>query len=86
MQFTMIKPNTNFPFMGARKIAFAILGVLILAAIVLTAVIGPKWGTSFEGGTSITLSFTKPVNTEKVRAEFVEDVRFDSVSVQRVGN
>ncbi len=82
----MIKPNTNFPFMGARKIAFAILGVLILAAIVLTAVIGPKWGTSFEGGTSITLSFTKPVNTEKVRAEFVEDVRFDSVSVQRVGN
>ncbi|MBQ1925882.1 MAG: protein translocase subunit SecF [Proteobacteria bacterium] len=86
MQFTMIKPHTNLPFMDVRKIAFVILSILIVIAIALTAAVGPQWGTSFQGGTSITLSFTKPVNPEKVRKEFVDDVRFESVSVQRVGS
>ena len=100
MQFTVIKPHTNLPFMELRKIAFFILGALIIAAIALTATKGPSWGTSFEGGTSITIRFAQPIDIDRVRQGFGgtqtagEDaqaansgaLQFGSVNVQQIGS
>ena len=60
---------------------------LALAGLVIALLPGMiKWGTSFEGGTSITLHFDKPINVEKLRQVYDDDKRFESVSVQSVGS
>ncbi len=82
----MIKPNTKIPFIPNHKPVLISLVVLAFAGILLAFIMGPNWGTSFQGGTSITLHFKKPVPIERVREEFVNDPRFESVSVQSVGN
>ena len=84
-QFTLIKPNTNIQFIAYRKPVMMAVYLLVLAGLVLTFVIGPNWGTSFAGGTSITMHFEQPVGTEEVRKLFVDDPRFESVSVQSIG-
>ncbi len=88
--FSIIKPNTNIPFIPAHKPILTTLVFLAIASVlmILLPVEGtnPNWGTSFQGGTSITVHFDQPVATEEVRAAFVEDARFESVSVQSVGS
>ena len=87
--FSIIKPNTRIPFIPVHK---PILITLIVAAIMSVVMIllpfdgtNPNWGTSFQGGTSITLHFEQPVSTNEVRQVFVDDKEFESVSVQSVG-
>ena len=84
-QFTIIKPNTNIQFIAHRKPVMIGIFLLALVGFILTFVIGPNWGTSFEGGTSITMHFDQPVGAEEVRKLFVDDPRFESVSVQSIG-
>ena len=86
-QFTLIKPNTKIPFIKYHTPFMTIFCVLALAGLIIALIPGMiKWGTSFEGGTSITLRFDKPINVEKLRQIYVDDKRFESVSVQAVGN
>ncbi len=85
-QFRMIPANTKIPFIANHKPVLWTLFALSIASLVLAFVMGPNWGTSFQGGTSITIHFDKPVETERVREEFVIDPRFESVSVQQIGN
>lgn len=84
-QFTIIKPNTNIQFIGHRKPVMAVLFILAILSLILTFVVGPNWGTSFAGGTSITMHFNQYVGPDEVRTVFVDDPRFESVSVQSVG-
>lgn len=85
-QFNLIKPNTNIQFIKNHKLPLIVLLGLALASVVLSFIITPNWGTSFSGGTAITIHFDKYVEPEAVRNVFVEDPRFESVSVQSVGS
>ena len=86
-QFTLIKPNTKIPFIKYHTPFMTIFCALALAGLVIALLPGMiKWGTSFEGGTSITLHFDKPINVEKLRQVYDDDKRFESVSVQSVGS
>lgn len=87
MQLTMIKPNTHVPFIPKHKPVLFTFAFLAFFSIIYAAfIVSPNWGTSFQGGTSITLHFDQDVSTEKVRQEFVDDPRFESVSVQQIGS
>ncbi|MBO4350919.1 MAG: hypothetical protein J6A01_08250 [Proteobacteria bacterium] len=86
MQFRMIPPNTKIKFMAVRKPVMGALFLIALCGLILPFIVSPNWGTSFQGGTSITLHFDEAVPTEQVRKEFVDDPRFESVSVQQIGD
>ena len=85
-QFTLIKPNTKLPIIPHHKPVLTALLILSVSSLVIAFVLGLNWGTSFQGGTSISMHFEQPVATEEVRKLFVDDPRFENVTVQSVGN
>ena len=61
--------NTNFDFLGHRKIAYAISGALILIGLISMLVRGLEYGIDFKGGTEIALGFEKTIDIGKFREE-----------------
>lgn len=84
-QFQLIKPNTNIQFIANHKVPLVLLMIFALISLVSSYIISPNWGTSFSGGTAITIHFDEFVEPQEVRRVFDEDPRFESVSVQSVG-
>ncbi|RKY04831.1 protein translocase subunit SecF [Candidatus Poribacteria bacterium] len=64
--------NVNIDFLGKRKAALAISGLLILIGIVSIALRGLNLGIDFRGGAQIQVRFSKPVPVEKVKAKLAE--------------
>ena len=61
--------ETNFNFIGSRKIMFMLSALLILAGIISLALKGgPKYGIDFSGGVVLQLRFNEDIPTEQVRA------------------
>ena len=87
-QNTLIPYGTKFKFFEHHKgymyTAF-LLCLLGCLAVPFVPSFYPRWGTSFQGGTSIAFHFESPQDIETVRNEFVVDPRFDNVQVQTVG-
>jgi len=62
--------NTNIDFMGKRKIAFVVSGILAIIGIIAIVQIAngrANLGIDFAGGTAIQLKFEKPINLHAVR-------------------
>jgi len=67
--------NTNIDFMGKRKFAFIISGILSIIgifAIIQVANGRANLGIDFAGGTAIQLKFTKPIELHAVRKALEE--------------
>jgi preprotein translocase subunit SecF len=81
----LIKPDVNIDFVGRRKIAYAISGLLILASLISLIVQGgPKYGIDFAGGAEMLVNFDKPVPIETVKSGLsTMDLQ---ASVQQYGN
>lgn len=58
--------NTNFNFIKARKVSYAISGVLILIVFVSLGIRGFDAGIDFVGGRTYEIQFKTPVSTEDV--------------------
>jgi preprotein translocase subunit SecD len=92
-QFRLVPINTKVPFIKNHKKvlypAFALCIITfilpLLASFFPDDIPGPNWGTSFRGGTAITIHFDKEIQDNVVREGF-KDERFQSVSVQPIGN
>lgn len=70
-----ILKNTNINFMGKRKYAFVITGILMLLGIVaiIQVMLGKaNLGVDFAGGTAVQIKFEKPVSLNEVRKAFDE--------------
>lgn len=84
-QTAWIKPNSHYRFMQNRKGFMMVLFTLAIASLVWFILpfefTNPNWGTSFEGGTSITIKFNEHVDTNEVRQAFINDPRFSKPSV-----
>ncbi len=75
--------NTSFNFMGRRRIAYVISGVLILAGLVSLLIrSGPNLGVDFRGGVVIQAKFGRPIATSEVRSA-LQDAGIAQASVQR---
>ena len=83
MQF--LKNETNYDFMGKRKIAGSISGLLLLISVISLAVQGLNFGIDFTGGTMIELSYKQPANLEQVR-KVLKDNNYDESVVQNFGS
>ena len=93
-QFRLVPINTKIPFIkNHKKVLYPAIVLCILTFVfpLLTLLApddikGPNWGTSFRGGTAITVHFDKDIQDEAVRKGFDDPSRFQSVSVQPIGN
>lgn len=64
----LIKPDTNFDFVGKRKVALIISAVLILIGFAsLVAKGGPNYGIDFAGGTLIQVKFAEPTDAAAIK-------------------
>ncbi|MCE8026387.1 protein translocase subunit SecF [Billgrantia aerodenitrificans] len=76
--------NRQFDFMGKRRIAFAISGLLILASIVSLLLQQLNLGLDFTGGTLIEVRYAVAPSLDAVR-QALEAAEFRDVSVQTFG-
>ncbi len=81
----LIKPNTNYDFVGKRVIAISISLVIILVGIVSLVVKGgPSYGIDFAGGTLIQVKFTQNTTAAKVRSA-MKELGLRGVTIQQFG-
>lgn len=66
-----IRPDTHIDFVGKRKLAFALSGLMILASLVLLLARGLNFGIDFTGGTLVEVRFNQPPAIAEVREALV---------------
>jgi len=76
--------NTNFDFIGKRKIAYIFSGTLIILGLLSLLFRGLELGIDFKGGTEIALEFEKPIDVGEVRA-FLDGLELGNVEVKTFG-
>ena len=59
--------NASFNFIGMRKTAYIISGILIIASISSLAIRGLNYGVDFKGGRTYVIRFDQPVSTTDIR-------------------
>ena len=81
--FTVIKPHTNFDFMGKRYIWMGISLVLIVVSVALFFIKGLNYGVDFSGGTEVDVVFKdSKIDAQEVRA-LMESANVKDVQVQK---
>ena len=83
MQF--LKPETNYDFMGIRRIAGTVSFLLVLISLISLFVQGLNLGIDFTGGTMIELSYKQPADLQKVRDTLKEN-KYNDAIVQTFGS
>ena len=63
--FELIKPGTNYDFMGRRKVFFALSGGIVAASLVAVLVLGLNQGIDFKGGTKVIVSFQSEAHVDR---------------------
>jgi len=76
--------NLNFDFLGKRKFAYAISGVLFMIGVISVVTRGFHFGIDFKGGSEIVLQFEKPVEISNVRS-YVDNIGLGYVEVKTFG-
>ena len=80
-----IRPGTRFNFVGLRKYAVVVSGILILVSIVVLIIHGgPNLGVDFKGGTLVQVRVPAQVGAGELR-EGLESIGLEGVEVQRFG-
>ena len=83
--------NVNFDFIGKRKIAYIISGIIILAGAASLVFHGLNKGVEFTGGRTFVVRFDQEVSAEAVRTALNEsfstaDAAKSSIEVKQFGN
>jgi preprotein translocase subunit SecF len=83
--FELIK-NVNIDFLGKRKIALTVSGLVILAGLVsLVAHGGPHYSIDFEGGTEVQVLFNEATEVDAVRSALSE-IGYGDAAIRSFGN
>mgnify|MGYP000327191080 FL=1 len=74
MQFLNFKEGQFIDFLGFKRLAAIISGILILAGVAsIVAHNGLKYGIDFRGGTNVQIQFSTPPNLDQLRNFFAEN-------------
>ena len=76
--------NLNYNFLGKRKSAYAISGLLFLMGIIGAFTRGFHFGIDFKGGSEIVLQFEQPIDIAQVRG-YVENIGLGNLEVKTFG-
>ena len=58
----------NIDFIGKRKMAYILSGILFLSSLGIIITKGLQYGIDFKGGTEFVYSFEEAVNTSEIRS------------------
>ena len=83
--FQLIKPDTNFDFIGKGKFFISISIAFVLFSFVIFVTKGLKFGIDFSGGTELSIHFNQKIDTAEVR-KILSDAGFKDSSVQHFGS
>ena len=75
--------NINWVFLGKRKIAYGVSGILLLMSLGSLFTIGLNQGVDFVGGRSYTVRFENAVNPSEIESTLVDE--FGSAEVKTFG-
>ena len=81
--FTLIKPHTNFNFMGTRKLWMTLSAIMILASIIVFFTHGLNYGVDFRGGVEISVRFNDTKVTSQEIRTLMKQVESGDVQVQQ---
>ena len=84
-RITLVPPGTKVRFMGMRRLFTMISGGGVIAAVLLTAVLGLNFGIDFRGGTMIEARTVEAADLGEVRAA-VTALDLGDVAVQSFGS
>jgi preprotein translocase SecF subunit len=76
--------NSKIDFVGVRYFAFAIDGLLLLAAIASIAIHGFNLGIDFTGGVLLQVKSEKTIEISHIRSE-VDSLKFGDAQIQYIG-
>jgi preprotein translocase subunit SecF len=76
--------NLNFDFLGKRKIAYAISGIIFLISVISVVTRGFHFGIDFKGGSEIVLQFQDPVDIAVIRG-YLSNIGLGDVEVITFG-
>jgi preprotein translocase subunit SecF len=76
--------DTNYDFVGKRRVLGFISIVVVATAWALFFTVGPNWGIDFTGGTELHLAFEEEVTIDELRTS-LRSIGLDDDSVQQVG-
>ncbi len=79
-----LKRDTQFNFLGKRRLAGMISLALIVLGVMSLLIRGLNFGIDFTGGTLVEVSYKDSVTVEKVR-EQLKSAQFDDARVQYFG-
>jgi len=86
MQFLNFKEGQFIEFLGYKRLAAIISGILILAGVAsIVAHNGLKYGIDFRGGTNVQIQFSAPPNLDQLRNFFAQN-RMKNVVLQTFGD
>ncbi len=75
----------KYDFLGKRKIALAMSGILMLISLISIVTQGLVFGIDFTGGTLVQVSYSKPADLDKIRNS-LHNNNFPDAVVQNFGN
>ena len=80
-----VKPGTKINFLGNRRFAFGLSG-LVIAASIISIILhsGLNYGIDFAGGTLVQVKFSEPTQVETIK-ENLASIGLDRSLVQRFG-
>ena len=76
--------NTNFDFLGKRKLAYIFSGTLLIIGLLSLLIRGVELGIDFKGGSEVALEFEKPIVVGEVR-DFLNELGLGNVEVKTFG-
>ena len=78
--------NAHYDFLGKRKIAFTVAGIMIVAIICSLVFRGLNQGIDFSGGRNYVVKFDHPVDASKIQSMIAPEFPGSSLSVITIEN
>ncbi len=81
----IVKHDINIDFVGKRKLALILSGIVILIGLASLVIKGPNYGIDFVGGTLVQVKFSADTDAAKIK-EAMGGLELGAVVVQRFGD